>query len=286
MNDLTLARAVERFAGVTHSVADVDLDRPWAWGAYDREGVRFAFFRTYEQLRELAAELAFERSAHGTPLSSTQHILAQYHGAYRDLQAVCLGVTAEEADRAPAEEEWSPKQTLAHIVGAEISFLAVVTYALERHRAANGRPAKIPPQAWEAFVAEASFDEALVKGPFDGILAFYAQWHERVLRDLVGIQEEELARPSAYWEDYEMSLRFRLHRFDSHLRQHTIQIEKALEQVGPPLNEARRLLRLIFAALAEAEGATIGAWDWGTERRRDTARRIAARANEIADILN
>ena len=68
----SLARAIEQFAAVTQGAPDSELDREWAWGAYDSEGVRFAFFRTYEELRELAAKIAAERSAHGQATSTAQ----------------------------------------------------------------------------------------------------------------------------------------------------------------------------------------------------------------------
>lgn len=282
----SLARAVEQFADVTQGVPDAELDREWAWGAYDSEGVRFAFFRTYEGLRELAAKTATERSAHGPAVSTAQRILAHYHSAYRDLQAALLGIGADEADRPPSEGEWSLRQVVAHIVGADVGFYVVVKYALDRHRSDDGRPVKIPDEAWEAIIGEdwASI-EAILDGPLADIQSYHEVLHERVLREFAAISEEELAAPSMYWEGYEMSLRFRLHRFDSHLRQHIVQIDKTLEGIGHSPNEAQRLLRLICAALAEVEGATIGAWEVGATLRREIADRIAARASEIAGIL-
>ena len=65
----SLARAVERFANLTQDVTDSDLDREWAWGAYESEGIRFAFFRTYEELRELAVRMVAERAALGRSAS-------------------------------------------------------------------------------------------------------------------------------------------------------------------------------------------------------------------------
>jgi len=282
----SLARAVEQFADVTQGVPDAELDREWAWGAYGSEGVRFAFFRTYEELRELATKTAAERSAHGPVASTAQRILAHYHLAYRDLQAALLGIGAVEADRAPAEGEWSLRQVVAHIVGADVGFFGVVKYALDRHRSGDGRPAEIPDEAWGDIIGEdmASF-EAILDGPLAGIQSYHEAHHERVLRKFADISEEELAAPSTYWEGHEMSLRFRLHRFDSHLRQHVVQIDKTLESIGHSPNEAKRLLRLIYAALAGVEGITIGAWEAGAELRREVAERIAARASEIADIL-
>jgi hypothetical protein len=59
---MSLGQAVERFAAVTRAWPDEALEREWKWRAYN-EGVRHAFFRTYEELRELAVTLATERAA-------------------------------------------------------------------------------------------------------------------------------------------------------------------------------------------------------------------------------
>jgi uncharacterized damage-inducible protein DinB len=286
MLEPSLTRAVEQFANVTQGVPDTELEREWAWGAYDSEGVRFAFFRTYEDLRELAARTATKRSAQGLAVSPAQRVLAQYHAAYRDLQAALLGLPSEAEDQAPSEGEWPLRRVVAHIVGAEAGFYGVVKYALDRHRSADERPAEIPDETWDALLEEdmASVD-ATLDGPLAGIRSYHQGIHERVLREFADITEEELASPSTYWEGYELSLRFRLHRFDSHLRQHTVQVDKTLASLGYPPSEAKRLLRLIYAALAEAEGAAIGAWDVGAELRREAAETIAARSGEIAGIL-
>jgi len=282
----SLVEAVEQLAAVAHSMPDPELDREWTWGAYDSEGVRFAFFRTYEELCELAATTAAERAARGPAPTTAQRILAQYHAAYRDLQAALLGTDGDVADQAPAEGEWPLRKVVAHIVGGDVGFYAVVKYALDRHRSGDGRPAEIPDEAWAAIVGQdVDSVRAILSGPLAGIRSYHETFHERVLREFAGISEEELAVPSMYWEDYAMSLRFRLHRFDSHMRQHTIQVDKTLDAIGRAPNEAKRLLRLIYGALAEAEGATIGTWEVGEELRRETAETIAARTDEIAGIL-
>jgi len=286
MLETSLYRAVGQFAGVTQGVPDAKLDREWAWGAYDSEGVRFAFFRTYEELRELAVRTAAERSARGPRVSSAQRILAQYHSAYRDLEAALLGIGPEPAVQAPAEGEWPVRKAVAHITGADLGFYGMVKYALERHRTGDGRPAEIPDEAWDDLVGETEESyQALMEGSLDSLRAYHAALHQRVLSEFSGIGDEELALPSRYWEGTDMSLRFRLHRFDSHLRQHIVQVDKTLERIGQSPNEARRLLRLIYAALAEAEGATIGAWEAGAALRREVAGAISGRASEIAGIL-
>ncbi len=283
MFEESLFRAVERFASKLQSVPDADLERKWAWGAYD-EGIRFAFFRSYEELRELAVKVAAERAVAGPQISSAQRILAQYHLAFRDLQAALLGIGEDAAGQAPAEGEWPLKQVVAHIVGADAGFLVGAKYALERNRRGEA-PAAPTEEMWVSVLGEESSFRAVLEGPLAGIQAYHTELHQRVLREFSGVSEDELNAPALYWEGYELPVRFRLHRFDSHLRQHTIQVDKTLAGIGYSPNEAKRLLRLIYAALAEVEGATIGAWEIGSALVSDAAKTIAARADEIASLL-
>jgi hypothetical protein len=282
-----LYRAVAKFAQVTQDVADAQLDLEWSWGEYDSEGVRFAFFRTYEELRQLATRLAAERQAHAQAATTVQRALSQYHAAYRDLQAALLGIEDENAQRVPTVGEWPIQQVVAHIVRAELGFYKVVRYALDRHRIADGRPAEIPDNVWEnlTILPQADFDE-LLSGPLAGIRSFHQDLHTRVLSEFASISDQELQLPSMYWEGYPLSLQFRLHRFDSHCRQHTIQLDKTMAVIRLGPTEARRLLRLLYAALAQAEGANVGAWDIAVDLQREVAQSIAMRADEITSIVS
>jgi len=121
----SLARAVERFADLTQNVPDSDLDREWVWGAYESEGICFAFFRTYEELRELAVRTAAERAARGRTASSAQRILYQYHTAYRDLEAALIGVQTGEYNLTPGEGEWTLRKIVSQGVEAEVRLFGV-----------------------------------------------------------------------------------------------------------------------------------------------------------------
>jgi hypothetical protein len=286
MFEPSLARAVTQFVAATKNASEPELDREWAWGAYDSEGVRFAFFRTYEELCELFVKTAVERSTRGPAMSTAQRILAQYHAAYRDLQAALLGVDSDKENLAPAEEEWPIRQVVAHIVLADMGFFGVVKYALDRRRSGDDRPAEVPEEAWDA-ILEMDEDaiKQLLESPLAELRAYHQKLHERVLVEFADISDEELAAPSMYWEGYELSLGFRLHRFDSHIRQHAVQIDKTLVAIGCPPTEAQRLSRLLFGALADVEDATIGAWDLGTELWAEAAEIILTRTDEMASIL-
>jgi hypothetical protein len=281
-NELT--KAVEQFAGIACRISDPQLESAWAWQSYDSEGIRFAFFRTYEELRELAVRLRSERMSQAKPPCAAQLILAQYHAAYWDLQAALLGVEGEQIDQVPADGEWPVRKILAHIISAELGFYVVVRYALDRHRGGDGRPAEISREAWEATsgMDEAAFG-SIMTGTFEGLRDYHSSLHERVLREFADISDPELDVSSKYWEKELMSLRFRLHRFDSHLRQHTIQVDKTKMAIGHYPAEAQRLVRLIYAALGEANGVIIGAWEAGESSRLELARTITARGEEMAN---
>jgi uncharacterized damage-inducible protein DinB len=278
-----LIQAVEQFASLTHTIPDAGLAKPWAWQSYDGEGIRFAFFRTYEELRELAVKLKSERLSQGIPITAAQCILAQYDAAYWDLQAALLGVADAQLDQPPAEGEWPVRQVLAHIFQADLSFYVAVRYALDQYRAGVQEPPRVTREMWVAIsgIDKASF-QSITEGPFAALRDHHAAVHERIVREFSSMSDAELATASKYWENEAMSLRFRLHRFDSHMRQHTIQMDKTTIAIQGQPNEAKRLNRLIYAALADVNSALIGAWDLGESSRAELAQAIRARAEEIA----
>jgi len=269
------------FAAVTVSIPDSDLDRAWAWGDYDSEGIRFAHFRTYEDIRTLAVRLATERASQGPALTTAQRILGLYHQAYRDLQAVCLGLDTALIDQAPAPEEWSIREALSHIVQTDTSFFVVARYGLLQHRQQQ-EPELAPEAYWEATLGKEDALNRILDGPPDTLRSYYDSLHSRILSELLAIRDDELPALSYFWESTPFDMRFRLHRFDSHLRQHTIQIEKTRVQIGHPPSEAQRLLRLIYTALAEVENATIDS----SLAQQELAATIIGRAEELARILS
>jgi hypothetical protein len=275
MSQVLLTTAVETFARTGVKYSDAGLENDWKWGDYD-EGVRFAFFLTYQELRELAAQTAIQRAIDGPAITWAQRILAQHHAAYRDLCGMLVGVGEDEIDRVPFPEEWPLRVVLGHIIDAEQGFLDVIRYALERHRSGDGRPLEMP----EEDDVEDEIDYSV--GTLEQILTNYDTLHFQILHELASISDDELHMPSFFWESNPMEIRFRLHRFDAHLRQHTIQVEKTLEGIGRQSREAERLVRMIYGALGEAEGAVIGTQETNAEQWRKAAEGILKRAAEVA----
>ncbi len=94
----------------------------------------------------------------------------------------------------------------------------------------------------------------------------------------------EKARHSIYKETH-LSIRHRLHRYEAHLIQHTVQIDKTLVAIGQPPSEAKQLLRKVYAALAEAEGVMIGMEKMVETAMFATASTILERTKEIEELL-
>lgn len=259
---MNLQIAVESFARAAYCLSDSDLERPWVWGEYD-EGLRFAFFRTYEELRTLAVNLLAQREQLGRPLTQAQVCLGQYHIAYQDLRSALVGVSDTEAERIPAENEWPLRTIVLHIIDAERSFFAITRYAIERTRPSGHRepewPLAMSDEAWDKFWADSQdrFEEIKESAPLSDLLDYYASLHGRIMTYFADATDPELQAPSVFWESTVMPVAFRLHRFDSHLRQHTIQVDKTLAMLYGPPNEARRLLRLVYNALAETQAYRI-----------------------------
>ncbi len=182
--NVNLSAAIDRFAASFHSLADEQLARPWQWGDYD-EGVRFAFFRVYESLRHLSARL-WARRAERAPASTAQLLLGNYHTAFRDLQAVHLGVDDELARAHPAPGEWSLQNSLAHMIDADLSFWFLNQHALQQRRQGVATPHRPVDEEWQGLVAREAFFQIAEEGPLSALLACHASLNPRVLEAFEG----------------------------------------------------------------------------------------------------
>lgn len=276
-----LFQSVENYCRLFLDVPEAELERKWVWKDHDREGIRFSFFVTLQELRQFAVKLASER----TPLTPVQRILGQYHAAYLDLQAAVLGLSAEDADKTPAQGEWPVRRVYAHILGADIGFSATVRYALEKHRAGSWTLAPMSEADELRIVGMSEADyNTLMSGSLDEMLSFHRELHPKLVAEFASITAAELDLPSTFWEATRFPIRHRLHRFEAHIVQHTVQIDKTLVAIGRASSETQQLGRKIYTALAEAESALIGMESISPEID-SLAKVIADRTSEISILL-
>ena len=270
----TVTQAVEELVRAAVRLPDEAMDRPWAWGAYDEEGLRFTLLMTHHELRDLAVRLLAARERAGMPMGESEGIRAQYQEAYRDLTGLMHRVRAEELDREPAPGQWPIREVLHHMITAVYGFSAVVQYAVEAHR--TGGTLKLPPkERWDRYKA---MPDRIADGDIAEVMGSLFTGHRRAREAMSLVSDDQLELPSRFW-DAQMPLRFRLHRFEAHMRQHTIQVEKTLLAIGHPATEAERLVRLVHNGLAGVESATVpGIAD---DERAAAAGTIAARVKDL-----
>lgn len=252
---MTVTQAVERLVRASVHLSDADLEGKYVWEEYDDDGLRFALLTAHHLLRETHATVAADRLGAGKPFTEAQRILAQVHEAYRDLTGALAGTFDAELDAPPPNEQWPIREVLKHMLGAEYGFLAAILTALDAAR--SGRPSE-PDEA--AFKAHRKPGEDPSGSRADALNALFRS-HVTILKALDGVTDTELATPSWFWEDTGYSIRFRMHRFEEHMRQHTIQVDKTLAALGHPPTEAERLVRNLHTALAGVEsvsGAGVG----------------------------
>jgi hypothetical protein len=145
-------------------------------------------------------------------------------------------------------------------VEADLGFLVTIRNGLDQRRAGVETPVRVASDA--AWLALAEVEDgpwrAAFAGSLDDMRSFHRAARDRIVGRLAGMTDDELIATSPFW-DGEHANRFRLGRIESHLRQHTIQAEKAVQAtVGPP-REVERLLRLLARATGDVEAAAIGA---------------------------
>ncbi len=209
--------------------ATLEDESPWRGGAAD---VRYVVvYRALEREQDAAA------SPVAWPARESAVILAMAQTAFGDLRGLLCGMPPEALDAVPGEGQWTIRETLAHTVHSERSYLHAVRYALERREADPvERPAALRPAA----------DPQDTAGDPVEIAERLARRRAETDLALAALDPPHLDLPSV-WSGFEVDLRFRLHRFASHIVEHTIQAETALEAIGIRAGDAPRAARRISA---------------------------------------
>ncbi len=177
--------------------------------------------------------------------TEAQRILGLAQVAYGDLRGLLAGVSAEALDRVPREGEWSAREALKHATLVERSYRANTAHALRR---GADEPLTVPAEL------RPTPDPADTAGDGSDIAERLGVRRAETDAELAAISDEQLTRASQ-WGDLDVDVRFRLHRFASHVVEHTVQCERALETAGT-VNDARRVVRRISVMRAMHERIT------------------------------
>jgi uncharacterized protein len=278
MTSDTLYAAVARFAASTHVLPEWVLNNgAWSYDAYD--GVRYALLHTTLELHRLAVELMVRRQEAGRFPTRAQHALRQHQAAFRDVQALLLGLDEQDFRHQPAPHEWPANVLVQHMHEVERFFFAAIRNVL-----LNPEPQPLDDVELAEMAGEPV--EIAADQPLELMWAEYARLHTKIIGELQGLSDEQLALRSPAWEPEPWpTVRFRMHRFDAHLREHANQLEKNLGLLDARPSEAKLLLRQMYAALAEVEGACIGDGGLGAEACAAMALTIDERLASLQAVL-
>jgi hypothetical protein len=247
--------ALARLAVLT----DAELGRElWSFRGKQWDGYLLYHALEEEQRAMVAAPRAATESA---------RILGLAQSAFGDLRGLLAGLDEALLDRAPAQGDWSLREILAHAIGVERSYRANTEYAIARSAA---EPVLMPVER------RPTPDPADTAGGIADIVARFAARRTETDAALAAVAEADLGRP-AVWGGVEVDVRFRLHRFPSHVTEHAYQCEKAIRELGAYGGDARTICRRIGAmrGLHErgSDAATLRALDAALEEKARIAQR-------------
>jgi hypothetical protein len=161
-----------------------------------------------------------------------------------------------EIDADPGGDEWSIRLTLGHTVNGQRAYGWSTAWWQERGFALDDPD--LPPSVGDEVFADLP-DEATAEasGSLDEIRTRLDAILDLAGERLAGVPEDRLGY-GARWSGFSVPVGFRLARWSSHIREHTIQVEKTLAMLGRTPTEPERLVRLTLAAYGRAEAVVFG----------------------------
>jgi hypothetical protein len=238
------------------AIPESALEREWAWIGGGEEAVRYGIYRLHELFERAEVEASSALPASRGDRGLAAAIIAPADAARWDLHGVLAPLSDAEIDADPGSEQWSIRRTLGHIVNGQRAYAWSTAWWQERAFALDDPD--LPPSVGDAFWAELPDEETVEQG---GSLEEIRARLDSVLdlsgERLAGTPEERLDH-GARWSGFAVPVSFRLGRWSSHIREHTIQVEKTLAMLGRAPTEPERLVRLTLAAYGRAEAVVFG----------------------------
>jgi hypothetical protein len=248
-----LRQALESAGRSLLAIRDERLEADWTWPGADPDigiDVRYGFYRIFEMLEFARADAVRSLAATGAERPAGAHRGAASTVARWSLHGLLLPLADADLDRDPGGGEWTIRETLGHMLSSQRSYGRFTAWFLTQ---APTPGAPIPDELGDELPAR--FDEAAgsvtdVRMRLDDLL-------DLAMARLGGFTDDQLLVP-ARWSGGQVTVGFRIGRWASHLREHTIQVEKTLAMLGRPASEVERLVRLLFEAYGRLEESVAG----------------------------
>jgi hypothetical protein len=265
--DATLARplaeglAIAR-ADVVAAASDVlatpesSLDRAWGWIGGSEVEIRYGAYRAAEALELAEIDARVDLAAEDAAETQAARIVAAATAARWDLHGLLLPLADSELDADPGGGEWTIRLTLGHVINGQRAYgWSTAWWAANPHElTAPDLPARVPEEVFASLPDEETTE---AEGTVDELRARLDAITDLTIERLAGLPDERLAL-GARWSGFPVTIGFRLGRWSSHIREHTIQVEKTCALLGRNPTEPERLARHLLAAYGRAEATVIG----------------------------
>jgi hypothetical protein len=237
-------------------IPEAALTRTWTWIGGSEEEVRYGGYRAAEALEQAEIEARSAASAADPSERKVARIIGPSTAARWDLHGRLLPLDERLLDADPGGGEWSIRLVLGHTIAGQRGY-AWGNAWVQAHgpdAADPGRQIRVPESFWDTLPDEATTEAAgssdELRARLDAILDLSAE-------RLAGIPDDRLAIPTR-WSGFPVTLGFRFGRWASHIREHSIQIEKTLALIGYVPDERALLVRNLLSAYGRAEAVVFG----------------------------
>lgn len=158
-----------------------------------------------------------------------------------------VGLSLEQFEQPPAADEWSVRRTLGHIIATDQRYIIAVRFALERARSGGSGPLRPPDSSLPPREGEAQSI-----GTMQEVVGRLIAVRDDVVSTIAAVPDELLDAPTN-WLRWNYDVRFRIHRFAAHDREHAIQLRKIRRAIGAFQTEPQLLLADAMASRGALE---------------------------------
>lgn len=235
------------------------LTLPWAWIGGSEEEVRYGAYRAAEALEEAEVEARVATSAADQTEWRAARRIGPSTAARWDLLGLLLPLEDRLLDADPGDNEWTIRLVLGHTISAQRAYAwGTAWWQAQGHDITDRElPPGVPEEIWVTLPDEATTETV---GSIADLRARLDATLDLSTERLAGLPDDRIDLGSR-WSGFPVTIGFRLGRWGSHIREHTVQVEKTLALLGHTPNEPARLVRNMLAAYGRAEAVVFGRHD-------------------------
>lgn len=239
------------------TLSDTDLEREWAWRGDSEIDLRYAFYNIGEAFARAGINAAAALRDAGADRGRAADLIAPSIAAKWDLHGLLNQLPDAVWDAKPGGEEWTVRETVGHIIATQFGYAAVTAWWQGQGLPADRNlPTARPSHIYDVLPSD---EEGGAGSPAE-VLDRLGQVFDESVQRLAGLPPDRL-NFGTRWAYFAVDIGFRLGRWSSHVREHTVQVEKTLVMIGHTPTEVDRLIRLVLAEWGRAETVVYGSVD-------------------------